>query len=115
MSGLFAWLYLDEDVDILIATLLRARGFDVHTVHELGQEGRTDEEQLTFAVSERRVLVTHNRRDFERLAAQYVDTGRPHAGMILAGRRDPYELARRLLVLLNTYSADEFADQIRYV
>ena len=31
MSGLFIELYLDEDVDVLVADLVRARGFDVVT------------------------------------------------------------------------------------
>jgi hypothetical protein len=37
MSRLFIELYLDEDVDVLIAQLLRARGFVVVTTQEAGQ------------------------------------------------------------------------------
>ncbi len=37
MSRLFIALYLDEDVDILIAPLLRARGCSVATTQEAGQ------------------------------------------------------------------------------
>jgi hypothetical protein len=33
---LFAELYLDEDVSVLVAALLRARGFDVITARDEG-------------------------------------------------------------------------------
>jgi hypothetical protein len=39
MNGLFMALYLDEDVDVLIADLIRARGFIVITTQEAGQAG----------------------------------------------------------------------------
>lgn len=42
MSKLFAALYLDEDVDILIADLVRARGFSVMTTRDAGKLGAAD-------------------------------------------------------------------------
>jgi len=39
-------LYLDEDVSVVVATILQARGFDVVTTRDLGKLGRTDAEQL---------------------------------------------------------------------
>jgi Protein of unknown function (DUF433)/Domain of unknown function (DUF5615) len=41
-------LYTDEDVDVLIADLLRARGFNVLTTQDAGRLHATDEEQLAF-------------------------------------------------------------------
>lgn len=41
MSTLFIELYLDEDVDVLVANLLRAHGFGAITAVEAGQLGRT--------------------------------------------------------------------------
>jgi uncharacterized protein DUF5615 len=54
MNHLFIELYLDEDVDVLIADLLRARGFKVTTTQEIGKLGKDDEEQLEYAVTQRR-------------------------------------------------------------
>ena len=34
MSNLFIRLYLDEDVNVLVADLLKARGFDAVTVRD---------------------------------------------------------------------------------
>src|SRR5690242_16357996 len=59
-----ARLYLDEDVIPEVARLLRARGIDVISVHEVGATGLSDEQQLERATAEDRVLLTNNYRDF---------------------------------------------------
>lgn len=115
MSQLFIELYLDEDVDILLADLIRARGFTVSTTREAGQLGQSDQAQFAYAVQHYAAFFTHNRADFEALADIYFRTGQSHWGIIIAGRRDPYELARRLLILLNAVTADELQDQVRYI
>ena len=69
---------------------------------------------MAFAAAAGRALLTHNRVDFERLAADWVTSGKHHAGTIIAVRRPAYELSRRLLVLLNDAGADEMADEVRY-
>lgn len=50
MSSIFIRLYLDEDVNVLVADLLQAKGFDVTTARDAGQLHATDEEQLTHAI-----------------------------------------------------------------
>lgn len=115
MDRLFFELYLDEDVDVLVAELIRSRGFDVQTTQEAGQIGQHDESQLDYAVRQYRTLLTHNRADFETLNSQYMASGQSHSGIIIAVRRSPYELTQRLLRVLNTITADEMANQIVYV
>ena len=115
MTRLFAELYLDEDVSTLVAELLRARGFDVQTTQEAGRKGAHDEEQLTYAAGQRRALLTHNRDDFARLTGEFFAAGRRHHGIIIAVRRPPHDLARRLLVILNHTTADEMEDQVLYI
>jgi predicted nuclease of predicted toxin-antitoxin system len=115
MSSLFIRLYLDEDVNVLVADLLKARGFDTFTVRDAGQLQASDEEQLAYAVSQQRALVTHNRGDFEALIQTYFDTGQKHYGVILAVRRPPQEIAQRLLAILNQVTADEMENQVRYI
>lgn len=115
MIDLFARLYLDEDMDVLIAELLRVREHDVITVRDAGRTGLSDPDQLAFATSERRTMVTHNRRDYAALAQSYVTAGLEHHGMILAVRRSPYDVAQRLLNLLNRVTADEMYNQVFYI
>ena len=47
---LFASLYLDEDASVLIADILRARGFDVTTTRNEKMLSRDDPEQLDKAI-----------------------------------------------------------------
>ena len=115
MSRLFIELYLDEDVDVLIAQLLRARGFIVVTTQEAEQIRNSDAEQLAYAVSQHKTLLTHNRVDFEALAQTYFAAGQPHDGIVLAIRRPPREITRRLLRILNAVTAEEMQNQVRYI
>lgn len=48
---LIATLYLDEDVSVLLAALLRGRGIDVSTARDEQMLGRPDPEQLRKSVS----------------------------------------------------------------
>ena len=115
MSRLFIALYLDEDVSVLIAELLRARGFVAVTTLEAGRLGSTDQAQLNYANSHQSALLTHNRADFEVLAQRYFASGETHHGIIIATRRPPYELVKRLLAILNSATADEIVNQLRYI
>ncbi len=115
MSRLFIELYLDEDVSVVIADLLRARGFSVMTTHDAGKLGKSDEEQLAHAVGLQKTFLTHNRADFEKLAQEYFASGKAHYGIIIAVRRPPREIVRRLLSFLNQVTAEEMMGQLCYV
>lgn len=58
-----AELYLDNDVSVHLAPLLRASGHRV-TTRNLGLGAATDDAQLLIAAQRRWILVTSNRRDF---------------------------------------------------
>ena len=115
MSRLFIELFLDEDVDVLVAGLVRARGFKATTTQEAGRKGKDDADQLAYAVCQQSTLVTHNRMHFEALAQEYLAAGRIHYGIIIAVRRPVYQMARRLLTILNHVTSDEMQNQIRYI
>ena len=93
-------VYLDEDVSVVVAAVLRARGFVVITARDAGQLGRSDAEQLAFAAGSERVIFTHNRVHFERLHREWLDAGKPHAGILVGRRWPPVELATRVGRLL---------------
>lgn len=112
---LFIELYLDEDVSVLLAELLKARGYTAVTAREAGMLGKSDEEQLAYAISQRKTFITHNRVDFENLYSEYFQTGQHHYGIIIATQRDEYSLLRRLLIILNAVTSDEMENQIRYI
>ncbi|MHB2020273.1 MAG: DUF5615 family PIN-like protein [Candidatus Xenobia bacterium] len=115
MSELFIRSYLDEDLNVLIATLIRVRGFQAVTTRDAGNLHLDDDEQLAYAVQHQMAMVTHNRVDFEELAKTYAKEGREHFGIVLAIRRSPYEVADRLANLLNRVSAEEAMNQLFFI
>lgn len=115
MTQLFIELYVDEDVSVLVADLLRARHFIAITTRDAGRLHAQDDEQLAYAVSQQKAFLTHNRADFELLAQTYATTQQTHYGIIIAVRHSPYEIVRQLLVLLNNVTADEMQGQLYYI
>ena len=116
LQALYLRLYFDEDVSASIVENLRQRGFDVLSARDASRLHLDDDTQLAFAAAEERALLTHNRFDFEQLHGRYLAEGRRHYGVILAKRR-PSDAAvvARLLALLNSVTADEMVNQLRYI
>lgn len=108
-------LYFDEDVSVVVAAILAARGFSVVTVRDRQRFGRSDSEQLAYAAGSTSVLITHNRVDFERLHREWLEAGKSHAGIIIARRRSPGELAARVGRLLSRLGGEELRNQLFYV
>jgi hypothetical protein len=108
-TGVFRKLVLIK----LKPLIFRSHNRDLHK--NLSVPQATDDEQLLYAVSQQRALVTHNRSDFETLVRAYLDTERMHYGVILAVRRSPEAIAQRLLAILNQVTANEMQNQIRYI
>jgi predicted nuclease of predicted toxin-antitoxin system len=78
--------YLDEDLSYEVARIARELGLDVTSSHEVGNNGRTDPEQLEYAAAEGRCLVSGNGRDFDRHTREFFAEGRPHRGVICVPR-----------------------------
>ena len=118
VAGLSARPYLDHNVDPLLAADLRRHGFDATYALEVGNEHAMDEDHLRWAAAAGRVLITYDRGDFQRLATEWAHAGRDHAGIIIAVAppRLPYgTLLRRLLVLLDTPSAEELINRVEWL
>lgn len=106
-------LYLDENVDVLLAKLLRAKAITVTTALENKTLGWDDEPQLELATRLGAAIVTHNRDDFEDLYRRYLELGKTHQGIIILIRRNVYEMGRRLARLALAH--DDMANQLWYV
>ena len=68
--------------------------------------GRSDAEQLSFATTLRHCILTHNRLDFEQLHKHYLANHQPHAGILIGKRKNAYEIAERVAILLDTLTSD---------
>ncbi len=114
-ASLFIRLYLDEDVHKRVAAALRLRHFDVVSAHEVGRWGLSDEEQLTYAASERWALLTYNTPDYIQIHLAWLQRGQEHSGIIVSDQIAIGETVRRLLNLINRVTADEMRNQIYWL
>ncbi|MDZ8259378.1 DUF5615 family PIN-like protein [Nostoc sp. ChiQUE01b] len=90
-----ARLYADEQFPRKVSELLRTMGHDVLTVQEAGNAnlGIPDEEVLTFAVCDNRVVITLNRQNFIRLHKSLPN----HIGIIVCTNdTNRYQMATRI-------------------
>jgi hypothetical protein len=111
-------LYCDEDtVRHSLVNALRAHGIDVLTASEAGTLGWTDEDQFAYAAGQDRVVCTFNRGDYYRIHTDYLNEGKPHAGLILAPqqRYSVGEYLRRLLRIMAAVSAEEMRNRVEFL
>ncbi len=99
-------LYLDEDISPKVSVILRQKGMDAVSAHETGMLEASDEEQLSFAAAEGRVMVTRNRDDFITLTVQFFDDLKPHRGLIIIPHTIPGSEFSKLATLLVKFSKD---------
>lgn len=93
-------LLLDEQYSTDIAAQLRAEGYDVVSVHDLGLAGIADRPLLEAAAGAVRALVTNNVRDFAPLAGAWAAEGRVHNGLVFTSDRS-FPRARNTLGLFS--------------
>ena len=110
-------LYFDHDsaANELVASLRRA-GHDCLTSAEVGHQRHSDPEQLAFAASEGRILVTPNARDFRRLHSDTLNGGDHHAGIVIVIQSANVGAKLRMFdAMFSQVGADEFADRLEYL
>jgi len=102
--------HFDEHIDTAIAVGLRLRGVDVTTTAATGLMEASDREQIAFATSEGRVLVTCDRG----IAASIVSS---HTGIAIAqgGRKMIGPTVHALTRLHRHRTAEEMLDTILYL
>ena len=110
-----AKVFLDEDVNTVVAAMLRAEGIFARTVSELGRKSLPDDLQLEFAVGNEWLIVTHNRVDFEQLAVEYFNEGKSHHGIVISTFKPARAIADELIDIIDRFSAEQLLDQLVYI
>ncbi len=108
-------LYFDEDVPEAIAKALRLRGYDVVTVKEAARKGMTDIDQLNYASSENRVILTFNVADFIKIHIDFINKGLSHSGIILSKQLSIGVIVKALLRLLPDITPDKAGNNIMWL
>lgn len=117
-SSLFIRLYIDQDIHPELAEMLRQDGFDCQTTAEAGMLDKHDDEQLEYAVSQDRCILSFNVRDFRRLSEEWARIGRSHAGIVVTqqvGKKHLGHLHGLVYQFLNSTTADEIRDGYRHL
>lgn len=96
--------YLDEDVSPKVAEILRQEGVDAESAHEVGMLQASDLEQLKYAVSKKRCMVTRNRNDFIRLTVLFFNENRPHHGVLIIPYSYPGDRFAQIAKALKKYA-----------
>lgn len=76
-------IYLDENLSPRIAEILRGRGLDAVSAHDVGNSQLTDSAQLRYATGQGRAIVTCDVADFIDLAVEMIAANHDHAGIVL--------------------------------
>jgi predicted nuclease of predicted toxin-antitoxin system len=104
--------FFDQHIQSGVTNGLRQRGVDVLTAQDAARCGLPDADQLQFATSQERVVVTFD-PDYLALAA----TGVRHSGIAWCHARKYSigELIHMLLLLQAVFSRDEMKDRVEYL
>ncbi len=108
-------LLLDEDVHSGLAHALRKRGYDAIHAQELDRKGRSDADQLLFAIQQKRCLFTFNVKDFVILHNQHMKNCQEHWGIIVAKQLPFRETMSRLLGLLQRHSKKTIKNHLEFL
>lgn len=104
--------HLDENVSNAIAEGLCRRGIDVTTTPETGLIAASDAEQVAFALSQNRVIVTHD-DDFVVLH----QSGVVHSGITYCAqnRRSIGEILTSLILIWEVLEPEDIKNQLEFL
>jgi uncharacterized protein with PIN domain len=111
MSGQIRF-HLDENISNAVAKGLSQRGIDVTTTAKENLIGVSDQEQIMFALSQGRVLVTQD-DDFLRLH----QSGILHSGIAYCkkGSRSTGEIIQTLTLIWECVAPAEISEQVEFI
>lgn len=111
-------LLIDQDLDhdILRGLIRRIPQLDAVTTFEIGMSEAADDELLTWAGRDGRVIVTHDRTTMPVHAGNLMREGKQIAGLFVVPRRLPlHQVLDDLELLITCSENEEWLNVIRYL
>lgn len=107
--------YADEHVKSGIVEALRRRGMDIVTAQERRQRQTDDDVLLAAATSESRLMLT-NDPDFLKIHAEWLASGRSHAGIVFWQQNLGIgEAMRRILQYALKTTPEDAANNVKFL
>ncbi len=100
--------YIDESVNIAVASGLRRRGVEALSAREAGNLGLSDKEQIEYAIKNNFVIVTHD-DDFLFLAE-----GFKHKGIVYV-HQQKYSIGELLIMLKLLWEIADSKDMLNHI
>ena len=96
---------------------LRTRSIDVVTAADAGMIRRKDQDHLSLATVQGRVLYSFNVADFHEIHKDWMAAGRAHAGMILnqQKRYSIGEQIRRMVRLIGSLTEEGMRNRVEFL
>lgn len=108
-------LLLDEHIWAYLAKILREQGFDVVHVNEINLDAAPDDQIMQYAAGEHRAIVMFNIKHYIPLSIQYFKEGKELYGVVASKEISHGELKRRVTNLLESVTAEELMNAVRYL
>jgi len=108
-------LYLDEMIPVVLALILRQYGHDVLAAKEVNMFGKSDEDQLIFAVSKKKAIISFNIKDFVLLHQSWLSERKKHFGIIVSPEIRISKLIHLCLKLLGRTESKDLINQLRFL
>ena len=108
-------LYLDEDVHPDLMSVLQKMGYDTVSTVSVGRRGNTDQEQIDFAISKNRTILTFNVKDFVLIYNKLYSSKINHPGIIVSTQLNFKDTLKRLLKLLNHRTVEDLENSIEFL
>jgi len=108
-------LFIDEDVHNELGAALRKIGFDAITAYEALRKGCTDLEQLEYAISQQRAVMTFNVEEWVKMIAKYFELGLTHYGIVVSKQLTFSPTFHRLVNLMNLLTQEDMINRLEYL
>ena len=111
-------LLIDQDLDqvILRGLLLRVPILDVITAYQAGLSEASDPDLLAWAATQKRIVVTHDRRTMPYYAANRIARGESFADIIIISRRLPLsQVINDLEIIVSCSDVNEWENVLKYL